>query len=183
MAIKIEITTKKVSTDKTEKVSILKIENPDVKLLGFVKYLTDKFPEWEDFILTNKIKQPIRVIKTQNDLLEVPKTLSIGILIAHLDKLYKDWDRFVISKITFVEIQYEECEIGMLVRGSSNITNQYNYIKDIQYNSKGEKELICIQEGQNWIANTVKMKDLKFSLLCKFLDKSKFTAIDWPPFK
>ncbi len=163
--------------------SIISIENPDVILQNFIKYLDEKYPAWEDFILTNKFEKQIRVIKHKSDLEQVSKTLSIGNLISHLDKVYKDWDRIAISKIKFTEIRYDECEIGMLVRASTSNTCQYIYIDQIQFNSKGEKELICQQEGQKWVANTVNMKDYKFSLLSSQIDKEKFVSIDWPVLK
>ena len=163
--------------------STISIENPDVILQNFIKYLDEKYQAWEDFILTNKFEKPIRVIKNKFDLEQVPKTLSIGNLISHLDKVYKDWDRFAISKFKFPEIKYDECEIGMLVRAITSNTCQYIYIDKIQTNTKGEKELVCIQEGQKWVANTVINKDYKFSLLSKQVEKEKFTSIDWPILK
>lgn len=163
--------------------SPFKIESNDKIINDFIIYLNDKYPEWEEFVLSNKFEKQIRIIKKQNELIQLPKTISIGQLIVFLDKSHNDWNRFAISKKSFKEIKYEECAIGMLVRASTSNTNQYIYINNISINSKGEKEIICNQEGQAVTFNTVNCSKYKFALLSQNMDKTQFETLDWASYK
>jgi hypothetical protein len=163
--------------------SPLKIVTNDKIINDFIIYLNDKYSEWEEFVLSNKYEKQIRILKKENDLIQLPKTISIGHLIVFLDKTYKDWNRFAISKKNFKEIKYEECTVGMLVRASTSNTNLYIYVDSITTNSKEEKEINCISEGQLVTFNTVNCRKYKFKLLSNKINKEDFEAIDWADYK
>lgn len=163
--------------------SPVKIETNDKAFKDFINYLNEKHTDWEEFFISNNFSKQLRVLKKQNELMQIPKTLAIGNLLVWLDKTHKDWNRFAISNKKFVEIKYEAVLEGMLVRANSSNTNQYIYIDSVSSNSKDEKELHCIQEGDLVTFNTINCSKYKFTLLAEKIDKVQFESIDWAEYK
>lgn len=157
----------------------IKIDENQKVLKDFISYLNDKYAQWEEFVISNKFEKQIRIVKGKDELIQLPKTLSIGNLIVFLDKNYKDWNRFAISKFNFKEISYSDCVSGMLVRASTSNTNQYIYIDDVSFDKKNEKEINCTQEGKKVTFNTLNCSKYKFALLSNSIEKSNFNSIDW----
>lgn len=155
------------------------IEEKDRSITDFIKYLDEKYPTWDEFVITSRSNKPLRLVKSKDRLIQLPKTLAVGNLLVHLDRHYKDWSRFGMSRVSFPVIAYEDCQPGMLVRPSSSNTNMYFFVKEETINSQGEKEISGNQEGNFRTFNTVSNSAYQFALLSTEIPESDFEEIDW----
>jgi len=165
----------------TNKDRIISIENHTNEIKEFLSKIQNKYPDWEEFALSNHSINPIRFVKLQNEIIFLDKTLMIGNLIGYLDKTHKDWVRIGISKTDFQVIDYDSMKVGMLIRSFSSNTNQYALIEEID-----NGVITCFQEGETWCINkgTFKSNNYKYKLLCEYLsDKEIFTTHKFPETK
>jgi len=160
---------------------IISIENQSKEIRDFISKNDEKYPDWEEFILTSHKTKQVRLLKLNDKVVFLSKTLVIGNLISYLDSYNSNWKRFAISKTDFPTIQKYEFDKGMLIRSSVGNTHPYALVADVY----GDK-VSCLQEGTVWEfdVEVVKKMKQKFKLLCKDLvNKSEFVSFDWPDSK
>lgn len=116
------------------------------------RMLNEKIDEnWDEFFLySNDNEELVMLVRKDNQLLPVPKYLTVGNLIEWLDRNYSGWARFVIVSDYYPKMKYNECTVGMLVKQGSvkssetNATNKLRLILEatddqIVVNEEGEK--------------------------------------------
>ena len=160
---------------------VIAVEDQSFEIKEFLKKIQDKYPDWEEFILSNHASKQIRLLKLKDSIICLDKTLLIGKLIMFLDGYYRGWIRMGITKNNFPVVGGLVFQKGMLTRLSSSNTNQYNFITGVEGDT-----VKCFQEGKNWefSMETFNKKNYKYKLLCTNLANEKeLLSIDWPELK
>jgi len=177
---------KKNEHDKTMQIEILtnknipltiEIQSKEIKEL--LQKIQQKYPDWEEFILSNHKTKQIRVLKLGDKVTFLNKILEIGNLIVFLDKNYFNWIRFGVSRREFPIIEDFVYSKGMLLREFGSNTNTYQFVKEINGDI-----VTLFQEGKEWkysIENHKKNGKNKFKLLCENLvNDEEFLNFEFP---
>jgi hypothetical protein len=154
------------------------IENQSNEIREFIAKIQEKYPDWEEFILSNHKTKPIRLLKLKDKIVFIGITKAFVNLIAFLDKYNNNWKRFGISNTDFPVIGDFMFEEGMLIRSSLSNTYQYALVKGVE----GDK-VNCFQEGADWSfsINVFKEKKYRYRLLCSNLNnKEEYIGFGWP---
>ncbi|HAN78670.1 MAG TPA: hypothetical protein DCQ31_13365 [Bacteroidales bacterium] len=171
--MKIEILTNKSST--------LTIENQSKEIKELLLKIQQKYPDWEEFVLSNHKTEQIRVLKLMDKVVFLNRIPEIGKVIEFLDKHHFNWERIVISKKNFPVIENLIFHEGMLVREYGSNTNAYQLVKEVNGDT-----LKLIQEGKEWNYNIERQSNagFKLRLLCEnLINVDEFNAHGWPATK
>jgi hypothetical protein len=155
----------------------IEIQSKEIKEL--LQKIQQKYPDWEEFILSNHKTKQIRVLKLGDKVTFLNKILEIGNLIVFLDKNYFNWIRFGVSRREFPIIEDFVYSKGMLLREFGSNTNTYQFVKEINGDI-----VTLFQEGKEWkysIENHKKNGKNKFKLLCENLvNDEEFLNFEFP---
>lgn len=143
--------------------------------------LNEKAAGWDEFILYRKIKKtnaPAFVVRHADKLAELPKFQSMGNLMNWLNKYHTGWERFVIGNDRYFVVNFNECEVGMLVRqGVKN--SEENLAKELNMVIEKTAETVTVnQEGNKTTFSFEKNKNRYFmEILCNQFDTGSFVSI------
>jgi len=171
MKLKIEILLEKNKT--------VIIENQSNEIKEFLIKISDKYPDWEEFILSNHINKQIRILKLKDRIIPIGKIAVIGKLMNYLNTHYKEWKRFAISVADFPNVANSDFKEGMLIRLFGSNTNQYNLIMG----RDGDK-VSSFQEGKYYDFSVEKNKKYKYKILSEnLINFEEYKLFEWPDSK
>ena len=165
---------------KIEKITQLDEISPDFN--AFINYLNNKFPDWEEFILTNHSANQIKMVKLSERIVFLEKPLQLGMLMQYLNMRYNGWKRVGITNKDFKLIDKKDIKVGMLVRSSSSNISPYCYV--IKIDEAKNNLLGCQESPKEWKCNIDKVDKFKFRILndC-LLNGPEFCDHEWPESK